>query len=189
MVAAVLALALLVAACSGGGGAGDAAGDAATGSTTTVPSTTSTSPEPVEVGRSRRLALEPGQCFAPIEDDDPTTTTTTSGPGARPAEAPDGDPVRLVDCGAAHEGQVYEAQCLAAGPDGRLQAGDCPGGVELVWPGDREVRQAAVRLCLARFEDHVGEPYATSDRLTVELVPDQGAWEAGGRRVVCALRP
>lgn len=191
-VVVALVLALGTMACSGGGEAGgdrpDGTGGATTTSATTAPSTTTTSPEPVELGRSRELALEPGQCFAPTDEDDPVTPTTAGG-ALRPAEEPDGEPVRVLDCGAAHEGQVYEALCLAGDPDGRLQAGDCPGEAELTWPGTREVRQAAVRLCLSRFEDHFGEPYATSARVTAELVPDQGAWEAGGRRVVCAVRP
>lgn len=178
----LLPLALLVAACSD-----DRPASAPTTSAAET-STTSTAP-PLVLGVARALELQVGQCYAslpePVEDPEATTTTTAHASTTTTTMAS----LAVADCAGTHRAQVYATFCLVALDGGALDAGPCPGPAEDPWPGDREVRRAAVRACLARFEEAFGEPYATSSRTSEELTPTEGAWQAGDHRVVCAAGP
>lgn len=180
----LIPLALLVAACSDDGPAA-----APTTSPGEASSTTSTAP-PLVLGVARALDLQVGQCYAslpePAEDPAASTTTTTA-----PSSTTTTTMASLVvaDCAGSHRAQVYATFCLVALEGGGLDAGPCPGPASDPWPGDREVRRAAVRACLARFEEAFGEPYATSPRTSEELTPTEGAWQAGDHRVVCGASP
>lgn len=188
--------------------AGCADGSASTATTTTTPSTsTTTTAPPIVLGTARALDLEVGQCYAPVparqepSEPAPTTTAATSAPTSDPG-ATEGStqtvpttvaptttavpPVLVADCAGTHLAQVFAAFCLVTGAERVLEAGACPGPADEPWPGDREVRRAATRVCLEAFEQHFGEPYATSRRSTTELTPTEGAWRAGDHRVVCA---
>lgn len=179
--AATAALALALAGCGGGGGA-------ATPTPTTPPSTTTTTlSHPLVLRTAAALELDEGQCFAARpgpEEGAPTTTTTAPPPGEVVL-----DEVLVVECGAAHDARVYGATCLGPDATGELVVTGCPGSPDTPWPGDRDLRQAAVRFCLQRFADELGEPYATSERTTVELVPNREEWAAGHHRVVCGVEP
>lgn len=198
-VARSLMVALLVAV--GTAGCSDD-GDTAAPTTTAPEATTTTTGAPIVLGVVRPLDLQVGQCYAPIPaPPDPTTTTTAT---TTPAAAPPADtetetettvatttttteaPSMIVaDCAGPHLGQVYGSFCLVRDAAGLLAPAECPGPADDPWPGDREVRRAAVRLCLALFEQQFGEPYATSDRSTAELTPTEGVWHTGDHRVVC----
>jgi hypothetical protein len=144
--------------------------------------TTTTTGAPVVLGLARELDLQPGQCYAPLPPQEPE-------PATPPAETTTTVPTRVVaDCAGPHTARVFAAFCLVQLPDGSLDAGPCPEAPATPWPGDREVRRAAVRVCLQRFEAEFGEPYATSELRTEELTPTKGAWLAGDQRVVCAVR-
>jgi hypothetical protein len=182
--ALLAALALVLGAC---GGNGDPAAAPTAPTAAAQPSTTTTVGEPVVVGTAAALELVEGQCYAAAPDPDPATTTTTATPGEVVLAR-----VAVVDCDGAHEARVYRAFCLAPTADGGdgLAPVDCPGPVDgAPWPGDRELRRAAVRICLDDFADTFGERYATSERTTAELVPTNEEWAAGHHRVVCAASP
>ena len=165
--------ALVLAGCRDGG-------ERAPSVPTTEAPTTTLGP-PVALGSALALDLVEGQCYVEADDDDQQAATSTA--------APTSDPVLVVDCGAGHDGEVYATTCLGPDPSGAPVAAPCPGDPAQSWPGDRTVRRAAVGWCLARFQEHFGEPYATSQRATAELTPTEGAWMSGVRRVVCAVRP
>lgn len=182
LAAIAVAAAASLAACGGGGGDG---GAAPTTTTTSAPPTSTTAADPVELGRAAALELDQGQCWtAPPEPEPGAPTSTTAGAGEVVL-----DEVVVVDCGAGHDARAYATTCLGADGAGRLGPAACPAPAEVPWPGDRELRRAAVRFCLERFAAEVGEPYATSERTTVELVPSQEEWAAGHRRVVCGIEP
>lgn len=153
-------------------------GDGAPPAAAPAPETTTTTGAPVPMGVARALDLQVGQCYAPMPPppEDPSTTTSTP---AVPS-------MIVADCAGPHTARVYAAFCLGAGADSLLAALECPVPPDQPWPGDREVRRAAVRLCLERFEQEMGEPYATTRRTASELTPTEGAWSLGERRVVCA---
>lgn len=192
-----LVVALLVALGTAGCSDDD---EAATPTTTAPDATTTTTGPPVVLGVARPLDLQVGQCYAPIpEPPDPTTTTTatTTPAAAAPTDAEtersvpttttttESPSMIVADCAGPHRGQVYATFCLVRDAAGLLAPGNCSGPADDPWPGDREVRRAAVRICLALFEQQFGEPYATSDRSTAELTPTEGVWHTGDHRVVC----
>jgi hypothetical protein len=168
---------LVVAACA------DDDDEAAPAEAPVQATTTTVTGPPIVLGVVGALDLVEGQCYAPVPPppEDPSTTTTSGPPEVTAVPS-----MIVADCAGPHHAQVYAAFCLAPDPAGGLVAGDCPGQPGAPWPGDREVRRAAVRLCLERFEATFGEPYATTRRTAYELVPTEGPWSAGQHRVVCA---
>ena len=201
-----LALAIALTACTNGGG--DAADTSSTVSTA-EPTTTSAPPDVRGLGES--LGLEPGQCY----DDVPETTTTTQPPTTQAptsegestteAETTTTEPppitttiprpplVAIVECEGTNEGVVYATLCIGSlvaedelvDLPSELGEVECDGDPELVWPGDRLLRRAAARECVAIFEVVFDEPYATSAIGTTEFVPSRSVWERGDRRIVC----
>ena len=179
--AALAALVLLAGGCAQGD-------DPAPPAAAPVEATTTTTGPPVALGVARSLDLQVGQCYAPMPSPPPEEPSTpTVAPGSAPVPPTVAVPSMIVaDCAGPHTARVYAAFCLGAGDDRVLMALECPVAPGQPWPGDREVRRAAVRLCLERFEQVLGEPYATTTRTAFELTPTEGAWSTGEHRVVCA---
>jgi hypothetical protein len=155
-----------------------------TATTPATEETTATTEPPQVLGVARALDLQVGDCYAPLPEPtvDPDAPATTA-----PATTTTTMVTKLVaDCSGSYQARVFATSCLQAMPDGTLDGGPCPGSPQDPWPGDREVRRAATRICLQHFEQTFGEPYATSVRVTEELTPTEGAWVNGDHRVVCA---
>lgn len=202
-----MAFALALASCTSGGD-----GDSATPSSTAVAeSITTTTAAPIVRGLGESLGLAPGQCYDAV----PETTTTTQPPTTVPptiegettttAAVTTTEPppitttiprpplVAIVECEGTNAGVVFASICLGSLiGDGELvdipsELGEveCDGDPDLPWPGDRLLRRAAARECVARFEGVFGEPYATSEIGTTEFVPSRSVWERGDRRIVC----
>ncbi len=204
-----LVVVAITSACTSSGG--DASPD------TTPPSTadpTTTTAPPVLLGLAPDLALGVNQCWADIPE--ATTTTTTTAPPAtgttteaepttteitvpetlpEPVSTIASPPIMgIVDCAGTHEGEVYATFCLVPDQEAtageELTAGPCSNdGAALEWPGDRQVRRTAARICLQRFSEAFGEPYELSERVAEEFTPTEGVWDRGDHRVVCSVEP
>ena len=172
-------------------------------------STTTTTEAPSVRGLGETLGMAPGQCYAAVPETTTTTapptttaqtsadeTTTTPPTTERPpitTTIPRPPLVAIVDCEGTNEGVVFDSFCIGSivAPTeiidlpSEMGPVDCDGDPDLEWPGDRLLRRAAARECVARFEAVFGEPYATSEIGTTEFVPSRGVWEGGDRRVVC----
>lgn len=202
-----LALMLVISACTSGD---DGAASSSSATETTEATTTTTTPPDVR-GLGESLGLKPGQCY----DDVPETTTTTApsttlpptSEGETTTEAetttterppitttiPRPPLVAIVECEGTNKGVVFAMFCVGSLVDeselvdlpSELGLVDCDGDPELAWPGDRLLRRAAARECVARFEGVFDEPYATSEIGTTEFVPSRSVWERGDRRIVC----
>ena len=178
-------------------------GDANDGATTT------TAP-PIVLATAENLGLPIGQCWnelavasttvpvsAPTLATDPTTTTQ---PTTTQTTLPKPDTVAIVDCSGTNQGEVYSSYCIGVNPElttevesasgaatsDVLERVPCPGQSDLTWPGDRELRRAAARICLDVFSIVFQETYAVSDRTAQEMTPNEGLWDRGERRVVCS---
>jgi len=206
VLAILVGIALTLSSCTGGD---DETAD--TSSTTEPTEATTTTAAPDVRGLGESLGLKPGQCYAAV----PETTTTTQPPTTVPTtiegetsatEAltttepppitttiPRPPLVAIVECEGTNEGVVFASFCIGSlVEDGELvdlpsELGviECDGDPDLEWPGDRLLRRAAARECVARFDDVFGEPYATSEIGTTEFVPSRSVWERGDRRIVC----
>lgn len=198
---------MLITSCTSGE---DATTDTSSTSAT-IEETTTTTAAPDIRGLGESLGLRPGQCYDAV----PETTTTTEAPTTLPptiegettttTEAVTTEPepitttiprpplVAIVECEGTNQGVVFATFCIGSLLDGddlvdlpsELGMVECDGDPELAWPGDRLLRRAAARECVARFEDVFSEPYATSEIGTTEFVPSRGVWERGERRIVC----
>ena len=82
--------------------------------------------------------------------------------------------VSVVDCGEAHDAEVYGLISLPAGP-------------QQPFPGETAVAQQSASACLAGFQPFVGLEYATSQLRIAVLRPTAGTWGNGDRNVVCSL--
>ncbi len=173
-----------------------------------------TTAAPLMLALTPNLDLDVDTCWAELPELVETTTTTTEPPTeTTPATAETtpqtlGDPattipsptiVAEVDCSGTNEGKVFASFCLQQNPatddlarflliatecdPTGVDAGNSP--VDTPWPGDREVRRAAARLCLHEFEEAFGEPYSQSELVAKEFVPTEGIWIRGRRDVVC----
>lgn len=210
---AMAAIVLAAAGCTNG--EGDAGSDPIGDTGSSVADVTTTTIPAVLIGLTPDLALLPDQCWAPIPEPDETTTTIPPDPEAdiddttplvteatTPATLP--DPVStvpappvigIVDCAGTHDGRAFAVFCLGSDPESSedpapLTAIAClpaDQAEELAWPGDRVVRRTAARICLQRFEETMGEPYALSELTAREFTPTEGVWDRGERRVVCTV--
>ena len=207
VVALTLSVAVLLSACTGSDQGDEVEGVASSSQPPTASTVT-----PVLLAVVPNLALAPEQCFAAVDSvvTTPTTSqpsapantgeaaTSTTGPGSTTEPtSPDTLPdttvvarpaaVAVVDCNGGHEGRVYAAFCLGTDEDsdGELTSVACPGDVDLPYPGDRNIRRAAARVCLQRFEETFAETYASSARVAREFTPNEGVWSLGDHRVVC----
>ncbi len=194
---------LLAAACTGSGDGGESGGS----STSSDESTTTSTDPPSIVALTPSLGLAPDQCWSEVPEATTTSTTqpprttsslatTTTEPvvpetlGETQTTLPRPPTIAIVTCEGTHTGQAFAAFCLLEdfeSESDRLTSGNCSVPSELDWPGDRAVRRAAARICLQRFEEHFGEPYAQSQLIAREFTPTEGVWELGDRRVVCTV--
>ena len=96
--------------------------------------------------------------------------------GLRPGECVNstgnGLNVTVLSCATAHDAEVFATYSLPAGP----------------WPGASAVQQNAGNGCASRLDSYLNPQLATA-ALTQEYVyPNQAAWQAGERTVVCEVR-
>ena len=88
-----------------------------------------------------------------------------------PGERTGIEEVEVVACDQPHDFEVFALVDL---PEG-------------TYPGDSEVAGRARETCTDRFAAYVGTEEASSALATAFLVPNQGGWAGGDRRVVCLL--
>lgn len=177
---------------------------------TEITETTTTTAAPVVLATAANLGLPIGQCWDELAVAATTTTavvtatddatTTTEAPTTTETTTPRPKLVAIVDCNGTNRGEIYSSYCIGlradAGEEVESASGaqtsdlldlvPCPGDPDLVWPGDRELRRGAARLCLDVFTQVFAEPYSTSARVAAELTPNEGLWAQGERRVVCS---
>jgi hypothetical protein len=79
--------------------------------------------------------------------------------------------VTVVSCASQHDAEVFAAFTLPAGP----------------WPGPSAVRVDAGDGCASRLDSYIDPQLATASLTQAYIYPNQGAWQAGERRVVCEV--
>jgi hypothetical protein len=96
--------------------------------------------------------------------------------GLRPGEcinsAANGLNVTLLSCATPHDAEVFATFSL---PEG-------------AWPGASAVEQAAGNGCVSRFSSYLNPQLATAAMTQEYVYPNQAAWQAGERTVVCEVR-
>jgi hypothetical protein len=96
--------------------------------------------------------------------------------GLRPGEcinsAANGLNVTVLSCATPHDAEVFAAFSLPAG----------------AWPGASAVQQEAGNGCVSRFSSYLNPQLATADMTQEYVYPNQAAWQAGERTVVCEVR-
>ena len=107
-------------------------------------------------------------------DDEVVNPNTLLGVGScLDLDGGDGDR-RPVDCGSAHDGEVFA----------KYELGDS------AWPGPVDVGVLGEQGCIERWDRAVGTNYYTDVRFDfVTFDPDEARWETGDREVVCVLVP
>jgi hypothetical protein len=78
----------------------------------------------------------------------------------------------VVPCGQPHDAEVYARFALA----GRS------------WPGGAAIGTHARQGCTARLGSYLNPQLATTVLAESYVFPDQGAWNAGERAVICEIR-
>jgi hypothetical protein len=81
-----------------------------------------------------------------------------------------------VSCSQAHELEVYAS---TAAPGMEQPTG---------YPDPGDLAAFTDDYCLLAFEAFVGSDYVDSDLDYTGIIPSRAAWEAGDRRIICALR-
>jgi hypothetical protein len=125
----------------------------------------------------------------------PTTTTTSESPGTTetavglfPDELRLGDcfndsgqgtnevgEITVVDCGSAHDAEVFAVETLHGEPDAP-------------YPGDDEIARLSDELCLGKFASYVGIDYLDSAWEFGYFMPSEESWRKyDDRLVVCTL--
>ncbi|MBL8778599.1 MAG: septum formation family protein [Acidimicrobiales bacterium] len=79
---------------------------------------------------------------------------------------------QVVDCAAAHDGEVVGVITYTEGP-------------EVAFPGADQVAAYADEQCAIAFEAYVGVAYGTSPLSMVSLWPTEASWSGGDREAVC----
>jgi hypothetical protein len=96
--------------------------------------------------------------------------------GLRPGECinstGNGLNVTVLSCATAHDAEVFATFSLPKG----------------TWPGDSAVQQNAGNGCESRFGSYLNPQLATADLTQEYVYPNQAAWQAGERTVVCEVR-
>ena len=96
--------------------------------------------------------------------------------GLRPGEcinsAANGLNVTLLSCATPHDAEVFATFSL---PEG-------------AWPGASAVQLEAGNGCVSRFSSYLNPQLATADMTQEYVYPNQAAWQAGERTVVCEVR-
>jgi hypothetical protein len=78
----------------------------------------------------------------------------------------------VVPCGQPHDAEIYARFALT----------------EHNWPGGAAIGAQARRGCTARLGSYLNPQLATSVLAESYVFPDQGAWNAGERTVICEIR-
>jgi hypothetical protein len=79
--------------------------------------------------------------------------------------------VTVVSCARPHDAEVFAAFTLPATP----------------WPGSPAVRSDAGQGCASRLDSYIDPQLATASLTQEYIYPNQGAWQAGERTVVCEV--
>jgi len=77
----------------------------------------------------------------------------------------------VLSCTRPHDAEVFAAFTLPAGP----------------WPGASAVRADAGNGCASRFDSYIDPRLATASLTQEYVYPNQAAWQAGERTVVCEV--
>ena len=95
--------------------------------------------------------------------------------GLRPGQCvnPGSDALKftVLSCTRPHDAEVFAAFTLPAGP----------------WPGASAVRVDAGNGCASRFNSYIDPQLATASLTQSYVYPNQAAWQAGERTVVCEV--
>jgi hypothetical protein len=102
------------------------------------------------------FSLKVGECFA----------------GAAQGQVSD---VNKVDCGAAHDSEVFSVFDYPNAPSD--------------FPGSAAIDTAASARCPTDFQAYVGIDAATSSYGIGQLVPTAESWAQGDRQLVCLIQP
>jgi hypothetical protein len=96
--------------------------------------------------------------------------------GLRPGDcvntAANGLAVTVLSCATPHDAEVFATFSLPASS----------------WPGGAAVQQAAGNGCMNRFGSYLNPQLATADLSQEYVYPNQAAWQAGERTVICEVR-
>jgi hypothetical protein len=96
--------------------------------------------------------------------------------GLRPGDcvntAANGLAVTVLSCATPHDAEVFATFSLPASS----------------WPGGAAVQQAASNGCMNRFGSYLNPQLATADLSQEYVYPNQAAWQAGERTVICEVR-
>ena len=79
--------------------------------------------------------------------------------------------VTVLSCARPHDAEVFAAFTLPTGP----------------WPGAPAVRTDAGNACASRFNSYIDPQLATASLTQEYVYPNQAAWQAGERTVVCEV--
>src|SRR6266852_3712503 len=93
-------------------------------------------------------------------------------PGECVNSAPNGLNVTVLSCATPHDAEVFATFSLPAS----------------AWPGAAAVQQEAGNGCASRYIDYLNPQLATADLTQEYVYPNQAAWQAGERTVVCEVR-
>ena len=77
----------------------------------------------------------------------------------------------VLSCSRPHDAEVFAAFALPAGP----------------WPGTSAVRADAGNGCVSRLNSYIDPQLATASLTQEYVYPNQAAWQAGERTVVCEV--
>jgi Septum formation len=80
--------------------------------------------------------------------------------------------VTVLSCAQPHDAEVFASFSLPA----------------TAWPGDSAVQQDAHNACASRLGGYLNPQLATADVTQEYVYPNQAAWRAGERTVVCEVR-
>ena len=80
--------------------------------------------------------------------------------------------VTVLSCATPHDAEVFATFSLPAA----------------AWPGASAVQQDAGNGCASRFGSYLNPQLATADLTQEYVYPNQAAWQAGERTVVCEVR-
>ena len=80
--------------------------------------------------------------------------------------------VTVLSCAAPHDAEVFATFSLPT----------------TAWPGASAVQLDAGNGCASRFDSYLNPQLATADLTQEYVYPNQAAWQAGERTVVCEVR-
>ena len=86
--------------------------------------------------------------------------------------SPNGLSVTVLSCATPHDAEVFATYSLAGSS----------------WPGYAAVQQEAGNGCMSRVAGYVNPAFANAGFAEEYVYPDQAAWQAGVRTVICEIR-